>query len=88
MVTFKQLNLLDARAGAGTFDVVFCRNVLIYFDLPTKAQVLDKISQQMAGDGVLFLGGAETVMGITDGFAASPGLRGTYIKSQSLKAAA
>ncbi len=88
MVTFKQLNLLDARAGAGTFDVVFCRNVLIYFDLPTKAQVLDKIGQQMAGDGVLFLGGAETVMGITDSFAASPGLRGTYIKAPALRAAA
>jgi chemotaxis protein methyltransferase CheR len=87
MVTFRQLNLLEGRAAAGTFDVIFCRNVLIYFDLPTKAAILGKLSGQLASDGYLFLGGAETVLGITDTLSPCSGVRGTYIKS-TLRAAA
>jgi chemotaxis protein methyltransferase CheR len=87
MITFRQLNLLDARASAGTFDIVLCRNVLIYFDLPTKAAILGQLSAQLADDGYLFLGGAETVLGITDVLAPCPGVRGTYVKS-ALRAAA
>src|SRR5215469_1521964 len=51
----------------GQFDVVFCRNVLIYFDQPTKAKLMDAIAQQMPADGILYLGAAETVLGITSG---------------------
>jgi chemotaxis protein methyltransferase CheR len=87
MITFRQLNLLDGRAAAGTFDIVFCRNVLIYFDLPTKAAILGNLSSQLADDGYLFLGGAETVLGITDVLTPCPGVRGTYVKGQ-LRAAA
>jgi chemotaxis protein methyltransferase CheR len=57
---------------------VFCRNVLIYFDQPTKAQVLGRIAKQLPSDGVLYLGGAETVLGITDRFEPMPNERGIY----------
>lgn len=78
MVSFRYLNLLEPLSGLGTFDVVFCRNVLIYFDQPTKAKVLDSISRVMPADGVLFLGGAETVLGITSKFKPLEGQRGIY----------
>ena len=78
MVQWKKFNLLDSFAGFGQFDIVFCRNVLIYFDQPTKAKVLESISRQMPQDGVLYLGGAETVLGITDKFKPVEGQRGLY----------
>jgi len=78
MVSFREFNLLSDPAPLGRFDVVFCRNVLIYFDRDTKARVLDGIARQMPSDGTLFLGGAETVLGITESFKAIDGQRGTY----------
>ncbi len=78
MVQFREWNLLGDLRALGQFDVVFCRNVLIYFDQPTKAKVLDAVAQQMPGDGVLYLGGAETVLGITSRFAPLASERGVY----------
>ena len=79
MVQYRPLNLLtDVRAGLGTFDVVFCRNVLIYFDQETKGRVLGDISTLMAPDAFLYLGGAETVLGISDKFRPIMGQRGMY----------
>lgn len=78
MVQFRPLNLLSDFTPLGRFDLVFCRNVLIYFDQPTKVRVLEAIAAQMAPDGVLYLGGAETVLGITDRFAPLPEERGVY----------
>ncbi len=77
-IDFRPFNLLADPAPLGRFDVVFCRNVLIYFDPPTKAKVLQRIGQQLAGDGFLFLGGAETVIGVTDRFVLEAGQRGLY----------
>ncbi len=65
MVQYREWNLLADLRPLGQFDIVFCRNVLIYFDQPTKAKVLEAIAQQMAADGMLYLGGAETVLGIS-----------------------
>ena len=76
MVQFREFNLLHDPMVLGRFDVVFCRNVLIYFDQPTKGRVLNSIAKQMPDDGFLFLGGAETVLGITDKFQMMPGQRG------------
>jgi len=80
-VNFKRHNLLHDPAAFGKFDVVFCRNVLIYFDLPTKAKVLAAVHRQMPPDGYLILGAAETVLGVTDLFVQSPGLPGIYVRS-------
>ncbi|MBY3754300.1 chemotaxis protein CheR [Azospirillum formosense] len=78
MASFREFNLLGDLSGLGQFDIVFCRNVLIYFDQPTKTKVLEAIARQMPQDGVLYLGGAETVLGITDRFKPVEGQRGLY----------
>jgi chemotaxis protein methyltransferase CheR len=75
---FEKLNLLGDLRGMGRFDVVFCRNVLIYFDVPTKARVLVGVAQIMAPDGVLYLGAAETAMGVTTALVARPNTRGVF----------
>ena len=82
-VRFKKLNLLDDLRSVGRQDVIYCRNVLIYFDLETKKRVLEQIANLMPDDGYLFLGAAETVLGITDAFKPMPGMRGLYIKNQT-----
>jgi chemotaxis protein methyltransferase CheR len=58
--------------------VVYCRNVLIYLDQPTKTTVLEAISRQMTPDATLYLGGAETVLGLTDKLVPLHGERGAY----------
>ena len=77
-VSFRSWNLLSDLRPLGSFDVVFCRNVLIYFDPPTKRLVLPAIAQQMQADGVLFLGGAETILGVTDVLRSVPEEAGCY----------
>jgi chemotaxis protein methyltransferase CheR len=78
MVTFRIWNLLADPRPLGKFDIVFCRNVLIYFDAPTKGRVLAAIAGLLAPDGFLYLGGAETVMGVTDRFVPARGEDGVY----------
>lgn len=78
IVQYRQFNLLDDPRPLGQFDVVFCRNVLIYFDTPTKTRVLGGISKVMDKDGILLLGAAETVLGISDAFLPVPGHFGVY----------
>ena len=78
MVSFRQLNLLDDFSRLGSFDAVFCRNVLIYFDQPTKIGALDRIARVTAPDGFLVLGAAETVVGLTDAFKPMAEQRGLY----------
>ncbi|WP_374763404.1 CheR family methyltransferase [Yunchengibacter salinarum] len=81
MVQFKKFNLLDRFIGMGAFDVIFCRNVLIYFDQDTKKDVLDRMGALLNKDGALFLGAAETVLGLTDAFRPVRGQRGLYVPS-------
>jgi len=79
MVQFRPFNLLNDFAPLGTFDVVFCRNVLIYFDQDAKVVVLDRLARQIERDGYLVLGAAETVVGLTDQFKPYPDRRGLYM---------
>ena len=78
MAQFREYNLLSELRSLGRFDVVFCRNVLIYFDQPTKTRVLEAIAGLMPPDGLLYLGGAETVLGLTARFAPVQNDRGVY----------
>ncbi len=88
MVQFRPLNLLSDFAGLGTFDVVFCRNVLIYFDQPTKIGVLERLARVMEPDGYLVLGAAETVVGLTEVFRPLAARRGLYMPSPAAARAA
>jgi len=78
MVQHKQLNLLQDFSHLGTFDVIFCRNVLIYFDQDTKAAIFERMARMIEPDGALALGAAESVVGITDAFKPYPDRRGMY----------
>jgi chemotaxis protein methyltransferase CheR len=78
MVQYQPFNLLRDCAQLGYFDVVFCRNVLIYFDQKTKIEVLDRISRVIVPDGYLVLGAAETVVGLTNSLRPIPDKRALY----------
>ncbi len=67
-VTFRELNLMSSYASLGKFDVVFCRNVLIYFSAELKREILEKIAGVLKPDGYLFLGGSESTANYTDRF--------------------
>jgi chemotaxis protein methyltransferase CheR len=77
-VKFQEWNLISDLRPLGKFDVVFCRNVLIYFDDGTRRRVLDAIADQMESGGVLFVGGSETLVGLSTRFAPIDGQPGTY----------
>ena len=88
MVQFRPLNLLNDFSSLGTFDIVFCRNVLIYFDQDTKIAVLNRIARQMPEDGYLVLGAAETVIGLTDALKPVADKRGLYVRKGATQGAA
>ena len=72
-VSFQEINLLEPFPLGWQFDIVFCRNVLIYFDLATKRDVLERMSRSLHRGGTVFLGGTESTLGITDALARVPG---------------
>jgi chemotaxis protein methyltransferase CheR len=85
-VHFQALNLLDDLRRFGVFDIVYCRNVLIYFDQPTKKDVLSRVAAQMTKDGFLVLGAAETVMNLSQDFVSVKARRGLYERPTPLAA--
>ncbi len=83
MVKFRQLNLLSDFFHLGKFDLIFCRNVLIYFNQETKIDVLDRLAQVTASDGFLVLGAAESVVGLTTRFKVVGDKHGLYAPNLS-----
>jgi chemotaxis protein methyltransferase CheR len=78
MVQHRPLNLLQDFSHLGKFDVIFCRNVLIYFDQETKISIFERMNKVIEADGMLMLGAAESVVGITNTFKPYPDRRGLY----------
>ena len=78
MVQHRQLNLLQDFGHLGTFDVIFCRNVLIYFDQDTKTGIFERLAKMVEPDGFMVLGAAESVVGISDAFKPHQDRRGLY----------
>jgi len=83
MVDFRRFNLLDSFGWLDGLDLVFCRNVLIYFDSATKASVLERIADTMAPGGVLVLGETEMTPSLKNLFSEIPGGGGIYAKAQA-----
>ena len=79
MVKFQTHNLMEDCAKFGRFDIIFCRNVLIYFDEATKTQVLNRLASVLNPPGFLILGSAETVLGLTDKFKSFQNDPGVYV---------
>lgn len=88
MVRYETGNLLDEFSRYGTQDIIFCRNVLIYFDVESKAKILDRLASLLAPDGYLVLGAAETVVGLTDSLKPVAGHRGLYVRNAQAAPAA
>ncbi|MGO4574321.1 CheR family methyltransferase [Microvirga sp. 2TAF3] len=80
MVDFRPLNLIKDFGHLGSFDIVYCRNVLIYFDSSMKSEVLNRLAGALTPDGSIVLGAAETVIGLTDALVPDPANRGLYGK--------
>ena len=79
-VRFRRHNLLMAQTGR--FDLILCRNVLLYFSPERRREAFDRLADSLAPDGLLMLGAGETVIGQTDAFVTAPNARGLYCSAR------
>jgi chemotaxis protein methyltransferase CheR len=68
LISFAPLNLLEQWPMSGPFDVIFCRNVVIYFDKPTQRKLFDRYAEMLKPDGWLFIGHSESLLNVTNRF--------------------
>lgn len=78
MASFKQMNLLDPFGTIGSFDIVYCRNVAIYFDAASRKQLFERIAHHLKPKGALVIGSSETMIGVTDIFERMEHMRCAY----------
>ena len=88
LITFRHHNLMLGCSALGQFDIIFCRNVLIYFDAQAKQQVFLNLESALAADGALYLGSSETMLGFASTFHSVPGARGIHRRGLPTAAAA
>jgi chemotaxis protein methyltransferase CheR len=86
-VNFRHFNLLDDYTLLGSFDIIFCRNVLIYFEPDRKADILNRMTRLLAEDGFIVLGASESVLGLSTSLSGSPVHRGFFQRAGKTAAA-
>ena len=79
-IRFKEQNLLESYTSLGKFDIIFCRNVLIYFSPERRADILNRMAQSLNPEGYLFLGASETINGYNDAFEMIRSPHGVYYR--------
>ena len=84
LVQFRRHNVLDAPPAPGRFDLILCRNVLLYFPVPVRTRAFERLHEAIEPDGVLMLGAGKTVLGQTERFISERALRGLYRPAQVL----
>ncbi len=82
-VQFRTFNLLSDYRALGQFDLIMCRNVLLYFDLPTRRGVLTRLAGALEPDGYMMLGAAESVVGVDNSFAPDAQHKSIYTKTRA-----
>lgn len=82
MVQFRKLNLMLPFASLGKFDIIFCRNVAIYFTLPDRQKLFNKIADSLADDGYLIIGSTESLTGICPRFIPKRHLRSIFYQKK------
>ena len=86
-VTFRPRNLLSDFWTLGRFDIIFCRNVLIYFDAARKADILGRMTRSLASDGYMLLGASESLIGLKTDLVSHPEHRGIFLRTGTAPAA-
>ncbi len=82
MASFKKMNLLQPLPGLGKFDIIFCRNVAIYFTIEDRKKLFNKIADNLADDGFLIIGSTESLTGICPRFAPQRHLRSVFYQKK------
>ena len=82
-VSFNEQNLLSTYGSLGKFDIIFCRNVLIYFSAERKTDILNRMALALNPGGYLFLGASETINGYTDAFEMIRSSHGVFYRLKS-----
>lgn len=82
MVNFRKLNLMEPFTTLGKFDIIFCRNVAIYFSMPDRTKLFNKIADSLADDGYLIIGSTESLTGVCSRFVPKRHLRSIFYQKK------